>query len=195
MTTDGMCGVPHSFSGPGLWLDTITFTSCSVLIFSLFIITEVKKWSESCSGVSDSLRPHRLYSPRNSPGQNTGVGSLSLLQGTVPTQGSNLDLPHHRQILYQLSHKGSPRILELIAYPFSSRSSRPRNGTWVSCIAGRFFTSWTTRGCYYWNHPKPSFARIWYLWKERRTIYCWNTEQLQAHVLCVDKHVRNCSEM
>ena len=45
-------------------------------------------------------------------GQNTGGGSLSLLQGIFPTQGSNPGLPHCRQILYQLSHKGSPRILE-----------------------------------------------------------------------------------
>ena len=65
---------------------------------------------ESRSVVSDSLHPHGLYSPWNSPGQNTGVGSLSLLQGIFPTQGSNPGLPHCRQILYQLSHKGSPRI-------------------------------------------------------------------------------------
>ena len=63
--------------------------------------------SESRSVVSDSLRPHGLYSPWNSPGQNTGVGSLCLLQGIFPTQGSNLGLPHCRQILYQLSHKAS----------------------------------------------------------------------------------------
>ena len=63
--------------------------------------------SESCSVLSDSLRPSGL-SPRNSPGQNTGVGSLSLLQGIFPTQGSNPGLPHCRQILYQLSPKGSP---------------------------------------------------------------------------------------
>ena len=68
--------------------------------------------SERCSVVSDSLQPHGLYSPWNSPGQNTGVGSLSLLQGIFPTQGLNPGLPHCRQILYQLSHKGSPRILE-----------------------------------------------------------------------------------
>ena len=43
-------------------------------------------------------------SPWNSPGQNTGVGSLSLLQGIFPTQGLNSGLPHCRQILYQLSH-------------------------------------------------------------------------------------------
>ena len=53
--------------------------------------------------------------------------------------------PHCRQILYQLSHKGKPKILEWVAYPFFSRSSPPRNWTGVSCIAGRFFTSWATR--------------------------------------------------
>ena len=46
-----------------------------------------------------TLWPHRLYSPWNSPGQNTGVDSLSLLQGIFPTQGSNPGLPHCRQIL------------------------------------------------------------------------------------------------
>ena len=77
----------------------------------------------SCSVVSDSLRPDGLYSPWNSPGQNTGVGSHFLLQGIFPTQGSNPRPLHCRQILYQLSHKGSPRILEWVAYPFSSGSS------------------------------------------------------------------------
>ena len=48
--------------------------------------------------------------PWNSPGHNTGVGSFSLLQGIFPTQGSNPGLPHCRQILYQLSHKGSPVV-------------------------------------------------------------------------------------
>ena len=65
-----------------------------------------KNESESCSVVSNSLRPHGLYSPRNSPGQNTGVGSLSLLQGIFPTQGSNPGLPHCKWILYQLSYEG-----------------------------------------------------------------------------------------
>ena len=84
-------------------------------------------------------------SPWNSPGQNTGVGSHSLLQGLFPTQGSFPGLLHCMWILYQLSHRSSPRILEWVAYPFSSRSSRPRNWTRVSCIAGRFFTNWATR--------------------------------------------------
>ena len=89
--------------------------------------------------------PHGLFSPWNSPGQNTGVGSLSLLQGIFPTQGSNPGLPHCRGILYQLSHKGCPIILAWVAYPFSSRSSHPRNWTRVSCIAGWFFTNWAIR--------------------------------------------------
>ena len=131
--------------------------------------------------MSDSLRPHGLYGPWNSPGQNTGAGSLSLLQGIFPTQGikprspalrvdslpaepqgkpkntglgslcllqgifptqgSNPGLPHCGWILYQLSHKGSSRILEWVAYPFSRGSSRPRNQTGVSCVTGRFFTN------------------------------------------------------
>ena len=84
-------------------------------------------------------------SPWNSPGQNTVVGSLFLFQGIFPTQGSNPGLLHCRWILYQLSHKGSPRILEWVAYPFSRGSSRPRNQTRVSCIAGRFFTNGVIR--------------------------------------------------
>ena len=71
--------------------------------------------------------------------------SLFPLQGIFPTQGSNSSLRHCRRILYQLSHKGSPRILEWVAYPFSSRSSQPRNQTGLSCIAGRFFTNWGIR--------------------------------------------------
>ena len=121
--------------------------------------------SESRSVVSDSLWPHGLCSPWNSPGQstgvgslsllqgifliqgieprspafqvdslpaepqgkpkNTGVGSLSLLQGIFLIQGSNPDLPHFKWILYQLSHKGSPRVPEWVACPFSSGSFNP----------------------------------------------------------------------
>ena len=85
------------------------------------------------------------YSQWNSPGQDTGVGSLSLLQEFFPTQGSNPGLPHCRWILYQQSHQWSPRILEWVACPFSSGSSWPRNWTRISCIAGRFFTNWAVR--------------------------------------------------
>ena len=74
--------------------------------------------------MSNSLRPHGLYS--------------SLLYVIFPTQGSNPGLLHCRRILYQLVHKGSPKILEWVAYPFSSGSSYPRNRTGVSCIADKY---------------------------------------------------------
>ena len=98
--------------------------------------------SESCSVMSVSLQALGLYTPWNSLGQNTGVGSLSLLQRIFPTQGSNPGLPHCRWIFYQPSHQGNPRILEWVAYPFSRGSSQPRDWTRVSRIAGGFFTSW-----------------------------------------------------
>ena len=96
-------------------------------------------------GKNTGVDYHFLSRGWNSPSQNTGVGSLSLLQGIFPTQRLNPGLPHCRQILYQLSHKGSPRTLGWVAYSFSSRSSQPRNWTGVSCIAGRFFTNWAIR--------------------------------------------------
>ena len=117
-------------------------------------MTEWLNWTQhyrsvqsNCSVIaqSSSLWLHGLHSPWNSPGQNTGVGSLSLLQGIFPTQGSNPGLRHCRRILFQLSHRESPRTLEWVAYPFSSRSSWPRNQTGVSFIAGRFFTNWAIR--------------------------------------------------
>ena len=116
-------------------------------------IKDLNKWrNTSCSWIRKwkwKLLSHAwLFTTPwtwNSPGQNTGVGSLSLLQGIFPTQGLNPGLPHCRLILYQLSHKGSPRILEWGAYPFSGRSYQPRNQTRVSCIAGRFFTHWAMR--------------------------------------------------
>ena len=96
------------------------------------------KKRKSLSGVQLSV-PHGPWNSWNSSGQNTGVGSLSFLQGIFPTKGSNPGLSHCGQILYQLSHKGSPRRLEWVVYPFSSRSSWPSNRTRVSCIAGGFF--------------------------------------------------------
>ena len=81
----------------------------------------------------------------DSPGKNTGVGCHALLQGIFLTQGSNPGLLNCRWLLYHLGPQGSPRILEWIAYPFSRRTSQPRNQTGVSCIVGRFFTRRGTR--------------------------------------------------
>ena len=66
--------------------------------------------SEIRSVVSNSLRPHELYSPWSSPDQNTGVGSLPLLQQIFLAQESNWGLLHCRQVLYQLSYLGSPVV-------------------------------------------------------------------------------------
>ena len=95
--------------------------------------------------MSDSLWPHGLYSPWNSLVQTTGVGSLSFFQEIFPTQRSNPSLLHCRRILCQLSHKGNPRILERIAYPFTRGSSQPRNQTRIFCLTGGFFTNWSIR--------------------------------------------------
>ena len=103
--------------------------------------------------------PNGLQSLWNSLGQNTRVGSLSLLQGKgiFPTQGLNAGPPHCRRILYQLSHEGRPRILEWVAYPFPTRSSWPRNWTGVSCIAGGFFTNWREQ---LYFHPSESYMLL-----------------------------------
>ena len=66
-------------------------------------------------------------------------------KGIFSTQGSNSDLLHGRRLLYHLNHQRSPRMLEWVANPFFSGSSRPRNLTRVSCIASGFLTGWATR--------------------------------------------------
>ena len=71
--------------------------------------TEIRKWKS----LSHVWRWGPMEcSPWNSPGQNTGVGNLSLLHGIFPTQGSNPSLLRCRWILYQPSHKGSPQKSE-----------------------------------------------------------------------------------
>ena len=98
--------------------------------------------------VSDSLQLHGIYTPWNSPGQNTGVGSLSLLQGSFPTQGSNPGLPHWRQILYQLSHQGSHILGLLVNLLIAVTKGNlqmhvARPWMWMSASSRR--TSWSTR--------------------------------------------------
>ena len=96
------------------------------------VLLTIWKWKSLSPTVNDS---HGLYSPWNSPGQNTwnspsqntGMGNLSLVQGIFPPQGSKWGLLHCMWILYQLSHQRSPRILDWVF--FSSGSSQPRNQT------------------------------------------------------------------
>ena len=105
-----------------------------VLVWS-FSLKVKGKVTQLCPILCDPIKFSREY----------WVGRLSLLWGIFPTQGLNPGLPHCRWILYQLSHRGSPRILEWVACPFSRGSSRPRNWTGVCCIAGEFFTNWAIR--------------------------------------------------
>ena len=99
------------------------------------------KESESHSIMSDSLRPlntvHGILQARI-----LEWVAFPFSRGIFPTQGSNPGLLNCRQILYQLSHEGSPRILEWVDISFSRKgSSQPRDLTLVSCIAGGFFTA------------------------------------------------------
>ena len=93
-----------------IWEDSTSLRATESVLHSYCsrscALQQEKRERESRSAASDSLWSHGLYSPWNSPGQNTGEGSLSLLQGLFPTQGLNPGLPHCRQILYQLSHQG-----------------------------------------------------------------------------------------
>ena len=116
------------------------------------------KWSESFSVISDYVTPWTKQFMEFSRPKFSGVGSLSLFQGIVQTQGSNLGLPHCRQSLNQLSHKGNPRILKWVDYPFSSRYSRSRNWTGVSWIAGGFFTNWAIRERQHIKNQRHYFA-------------------------------------
>ena len=111
------------------------------------------------------LKPTRLLCPWNSSGKNTRMGSQCLLQGIFQTQGSNLDLPHCRQILYPLSHQGSPISSKLKSYYYLRTSSytfrcpSPGNPTPTEavlspyrhekCILGpQLWQSWA-----HWNQP------------------------------------------
>ena len=145
--------------------------------------------NESCSVVSNSLRPHGLHSPWNSPGQNTGVGSLSLLQGIFPTQGSNPGLLDCRWILFQLSHKGSPRILEWVAYPFSGRSSQPRNRTGVSCIASGFLGCHRAQGWAPCVTQQIPTGYLFYIWYCKFPCYSLHTSHPPLPSSCVHKSV------
>ena len=124
----------------------------SEIIRSIFLLHRHSVISDSWDPMDYSLPEVSVHV--DSPGKNTRVGFHTLLQGIFPTQGSNPGLSHLRCILYHLSHQGSPRILEWVAYPFSRGTSRVRNRTRVSCIAGIVFTSWATwEGIYYLNAP------------------------------------------
>ena len=114
------------------------------ILIVMWLVQDWKKESESHSVMSDSLWPQGLYSPCNSPGQNTGVGSHSL-PGDLSNPGMESRSPTLQVDSLPAEPPGKPKNTGVGSYPFSSRSSWPRNQTGVSCIAGGFFTNWAMR--------------------------------------------------
>ena len=130
--------------------------------------------------MSNSFWPHGLYSPY-SPGQNTGVGNLSLLQVIFPTQGSNPGLLHCRQILYQLSYQGSPMTnLDNI---FKSRDSTlPTN---LHLVKAMVFPV-VMYGCKSWTVRKAERKRmdVFKLWCWRRLLRVpWTARRSNQSIL------------
>ena len=128
------------------WLSNIGLNCVGPLICGFFfffpknIYSAPKTWMlVKVAQLCLSLWPHGLYSPWNSPGKNTGVDSLSLLQGIFPTQGSNPGLPHCRRPLYQLSHRearghGQPTVF-IISYHLMQKA-------WAFIYFGTHGGSW-----------------------------------------------------
>ena len=133
------------------------------------ILFSTWNWSEReiRSVVSDSATPwtvaRQALCPWNFPRKNTGVSSRSILQGIYPTQGSNPGLLHCRQILYHLSHQGKPKntgvSLSLLQEIFLTQGR-----IMVSCIAGRFFTSWATREAPWFEPRTPLKCTLFLKW-------------------------------
>ena len=127
--------------------------------------------SQSCLVMSNSLPPHGLYSPWNSPGQSTEVGRLSLLQAIFPTQGSNLGLLHEgfpggstgKESSYNAGDLGSISVLgrspgEGKGYPL--QYSRLENS--MNCIVHGVAKSWTQQNDFHFhfqaNQDLPIFS-------------------------------------
>ena len=128
--------------------------------------TPIRKMKWKSLSLSDSLQPHGLYSTRflcpwGFSRQEYWCGLPYSPPGDLSTQGLNLGLLHCGQILYHLSHQGSPRILEWVPYSFFRGSFWPRNWTGVPYITSGFFPSWATRiaKTELWQHQM--LKRIW----------------------------------
>ena len=143
----------------------------------LFRIAHVKLKVKAAQ--SDSVRPQGLYSPWNSPGQNPGVGSFSLLQGIFPNQGLNPRLPHCRWIL-PAEPQGRPKDTGMHS-PFLLQDIFLTQKS--NCIAGRFFTNWSIREAFKNpNQPLRSGCRRGRDREESVTHFtannCWNKNLL-----------------
>ena len=136
---------------------------CVQLLDSQYLVWSQVKWS-SPSHVRLFLTPRTYTAHEILQARILGCSSHLILQGIFPAKESNPGLLHCRQILYPLSHKGSPKTLEWVAYPFSRGFSWPRNQTRVSCIAGRFFTNWAMREVHRYRGTTRNWTKIKNLW-------------------------------
>ena len=125
-----------------------------------------RKWKWKSQSQPDSANPMNYTVYGILPPRILEWEAFPLLQGIFPTPGLNPGLPHCRWIFNQLSHKGSPRILVWVAYPFSSGSSQPRNLTGVSCITSRFFTNWVIREAFIEIYTNEKLRGIKKVYKE-----------------------------
>ena len=117
--------VSNSLRPHGLTMQSTEFFR--ILEWVAFLFTRGSSQPRNRTQVSHTVQADSLPAePRGKP-KYTGVGSLPLLQQIFLTQELNQGLLYSRRILYQLSHNGSPRTLEWVAYPFSRGSAQPRN--------------------------------------------------------------------
>ena len=137
------------------WVPCRTYIVAGGGLVTMLCATLAIPWTVACQAPLSMGFSRQEYWSR--------LGCHLILQSIFLTQQSNRGLWHCRQILYKLSHKGSPRILGWVAYPFSSKSSQPRNWTRVSCIAGGFFTNWAIRKAIHKEVPKslPAPSTMW----------------------------------
>ena len=153
--------------------------------------------TESHSAVSDSLWPRGLYSPWNPAGQNTGVGSLSLRQGIFPTQGLNPGLPHCRQILYQLSHKGTlKRTVKLQDWVAASKLLGLHTHT--PCSHCFYFHSSHNRTGFAWRKPFPkqcTSGQCWFVSYVPRLTCNRKSREISAEFsFLIFEHILRCSQ-
>ena len=130
--------------------------------------------------MSNSLRPHglqptRLLCPWNFPDKNTGAGCHFLLQGIFPTQVSNLGLPLYRQMLYRLSHQGSPCMLYNVYIKVYMQSSVTLFKDTITCLPNIYFSSFLA-----------SIILTLLMWKHPWLIISASTWQSVAHMVCIE---------
>ena len=120
------------------------------------VVSESEKVAQSCLTLCDPLDyiVHGILQART-----LEWVAFPFSRGSSQPRDQTQVYLHCKWILYQLSHKGSPRILKWVTYPFSRGSSQPRNQTGVSCSAGGFFTIWAIR----WHALMTAIRRALYV--------------------------------